>query len=203
MPMRWLCACRSRENRSSSIAAPAPTTPIRPGDTTSEARWPTTRSPSTTRTNRAYGGPFLWLRHAQTRIEAFTSDDMTGVVDAWHDGYGSAAQPLVHRRRVEWHGSARRFLVVDDLRCTGGPHEVAIAWHFDPACRVELDGDVAQVCAAGVRLQLRMSAPSASGAWHLHCGDPDSPLGWHSRRSARAFLRPPSSGAPASPRPPR
>lgn len=127
----------------------------------------------------SYGGPFLWLRHTQTRLESFSSDDMAGVVDAWHDGYGTAARPLVHRRRVEWHGSARRFLVVDELRGNGS-HDVAIAWHFDPACRVDLDGDVAHLHAPGVGMRLRMSAPAASGAWHLHLGDATGPLGWHS-----------------------
>jgi Heparinase II/III-like protein/Heparinase II/III N-terminus len=127
----------------------------------------------------AYGGPFLWLKHARTQLESFASDDMAGHVEAWHDGYATPGHPLTHRRRVEWHGSARRFIVVDDLR-GDRPHDVAIAWHFDPACEVELSGDVVRVRAPGVSLLLRMSAPADSGAWQLHAGDPDGPLGWHS-----------------------
>jgi len=126
-----------------------------------------------------YGGPFLWLRHASAEVESFASTDLAGHVDAWHDGYSALARPVIHRRRVEWHGSARRFIVVDDLR-GDGPHEVAIAWHFDPACQVEIVDDVARVQAPGVSLLMRMSAPPGSGEWQLHLGDPDSPLGWHS-----------------------
>ena len=85
----------------------------------------------------SYGGPFLWLRHAKTQLDEFSSDDRSGVVDAWHDGYQHGNNPVVHRRRVEWQGGARRFVVIDELR-GNGTHEVAIAWHFDPACQIEL-----------------------------------------------------------------
>jgi hypothetical protein len=127
----------------------------------------------------AYGGPFLWLRHAQARLDSFASDDMSGHVDARHDGYQTLRCPLVHRRRVEWHATSRRFVVNDELR-SEGPHRVAIAWHFDPRCELEVIDDVAHVRAPGVALRLRMAPPSGSGGWHLHAGSPDSLLGWHS-----------------------
>jgi len=126
-----------------------------------------------------YGGPFLWLRHARTKLESFASNDKAGHVEASHDGYSALARPLIHRRRVEWQGSARRFIVVDDLR-GDGPHEVAIAWHFDPACQVEVAGNVVRVNSQDVSMLLRMSAPPDSGVWELHLGDPTGSLGWHS-----------------------
>ncbi|MEO8152703.1 MAG: alginate lyase family protein [Rhizobacter sp.] len=127
----------------------------------------------------AYGGPFLWTRHAAAHLDSFTSDETSGHVTAWHDGYGALPRPLVHRRRVEWRGAAQRFVVSDALQ-TNGPHKVAIAWHFDPQCELEVIDDVVQVRAPGALLRLRMADTAHTGRWQLHRGDADSKLGWHS-----------------------
>jgi hypothetical protein len=127
-----------------------------------------------------YGGPFLWLRQAQTKLHSFASDDMAGHVDAEHNGYAVLAQKLTHRRRVEWHGTSRRFVVADTLQGRGA-HRIAIAWHFDPACQVELLGEAAHIHASGISLLLRMVEPAA-GQWHLYCGGDQEQLGWHSAK---------------------
>lgn len=126
-----------------------------------------------------YGGPFMWMRHANTRLASFASSDAVGHVEASHDGYRSLSHPLEHRRRVDWNAAAHRFTVTDTL-LTKGAHDIAIAWHFDPACAVELRDDGAEICAAGVAVRLRMNDPDVAGRWELHRGEPTQMLGWHS-----------------------
>ncbi|WP_457331841.1 heparinase II/III domain-containing protein [Rhizobacter sp. P5_C2] len=126
-----------------------------------------------------YGGPFLWLRHALCELESFASDDMAGHVQARHDGYRRLAQPVMHTRRVEWHGTARRFQVIDTLAGRGS-HAAAVAWHFAPGCRVEIIDGTAHIGADGVSLRLVVDSPETPGHWELHHGAPGSMLGWHS-----------------------
>ena len=67
------------------------------------------------------GGPFLWTRHARTRVRAV--DLRAGVVDAEHDGYTDGGAGVVHRRWVVAPADLPGVLVVD--RLTGpGRHDV-------------------------------------------------------------------------------
>ncbi len=125
-----------------------------------------------------YGGPFLWLRKARCQVSSFVSVDGAGHLDAMHDGYRSA-HGLIHRRRVDWLGASRHFIVTDTLS-GNGPHAIAMAWHFDPQCRVELRGDTVHVRSGPVTLQLVPQHSPVKGHWTLHHGATDSMLGWHS-----------------------
>jgi Heparinase II/III-like protein/Heparinase II/III N-terminus len=127
----------------------------------------------------SYGGPFMWTRHARTELASFTSTDADGHVEASHDGYRGLASPLVHRRRVEWSGAAQAFTVTDTL-LGKGTHDVAVCWHLDPACAVDLTEAGARVSAAGVVVRLRLLEQLPTGSWELHAGDPRGMLGWHS-----------------------
>ncbi len=127
------------------------------------------------------GGPHLWRKHARVQLASFASNDAAGHVDAWHDGYGALSSPLVHRRRVEWHGQGRHFDVIDELH-GDGPHKIAIAWHFDPNCEVTLSGDLALVRAGGCSFHVYLTKSSERGRWQLHYGDAKGHLGWHSPR---------------------
>lgn len=127
------------------------------------------------------GGPFLWLRKARTRVESFESSDVRGHVAAQHDGYRRLSDPLTHARRVEWDAAARRIIVADTLR-SRGPHQAAIAWHFDPNCSVSIvEGHRVLVRCDTVTVTMEMAeADRERGRWTLHEGDDRSMLGWHS-----------------------
>ncbi|NSC25102.1 heparinase [Streptomyces albus subsp. chlorinus] len=79
------------------------------------------------------GGPFLWTRHARTRVLlADVPDEGTARWCAEHDGY----QGTVHRRRVELTAGRRELRVVDEVR---GPRRAArLAFHLGPAITADL-----------------------------------------------------------------
>ncbi len=54
------------------------------------------------------GGPFLWLRHAQSREIDVTDDGRVAGWTAEHDGYSSLDPPARHRRSVRLDRAARR-----------------------------------------------------------------------------------------------
>jgi hypothetical protein len=106
------------------------------------------------------GGPFLWTRHARSRILRAPSDGVVsakgrpdarhhsqGGEAAWsaeHDGYARGRRAAVHRRSVELDRDARLLRVVDEV--TGrGPWPVRLAWHLGPLVEVELDGATARL----------------------------------------------------------
>ncbi|MEQ0563118.1 alginate lyase family protein [Amycolatopsis sp. NEAU-NG30] len=93
------------------------------------------------------GGPFLWTRHARTKVLSVrTPPEGPSRWSAAHDGYA----PAVHRRTVELDGGT---LVITDevLGETGAPGR--LAFHFGPAVTVTLDGTTA-----------RLSWPEPSGS---------------------------------------
>lgn len=125
------------------------------------------------------GGPFLWTRHARSRVLAV---DTSGTLDegtvSWcaeHDGY----RPSVHRRRVELTSPTRELRVVDEVR---GPHrEVRLAFHLGPEITADLVGNRAVLTwtrdgedrSAVLDLPGRLS-------WRAHRGETEPPLGWYS-----------------------
>ncbi|MGX1267354.1 alginate lyase family protein [Streptomyces phaeoluteigriseus] len=126
------------------------------------------------------GGPFLWTRHARSRVLATeTSGTADGGTARWcaeHDGYGRS----VHRRRVELTAESRELRVVDEVR---GPGEraVRLAFHLGPAISAELVGNRAVLTwtrdgedrSAALELPGRLR-------WRAHRGESDPPLGWYS-----------------------
>ncbi|MGI5347198.1 alginate lyase family protein [Streptomyces sp. CA-250714] len=89
------------------------------------------------------GGPFLWTRHARTRVlVADTSGTSHGGTARWcaeHYGY----QPSVHRRRVELTAASQELRVVDEAR--GPRRAVRLAFHLGPAITADLVGNRAQL----------------------------------------------------------
>ena len=75
----------------------------------------------------AEGGPFLWLRHARTRLISTVDADASARWSAEHDGYASLEPPARHRRSVELDRALRTLAITDDI--TGG-HEVTMAFHL-------------------------------------------------------------------------
>ncbi|MEV0222465.1 alginate lyase family protein [Streptomyces sp. NPDC050704] len=128
------------------------------------------------------GGPFLWTRHARSRVLAVdtpgTSDGGTARWSAEHDGY----QGSVHRRRVELTAATPELRVVDEVRGQPGPHRVVrLAFHLGPAIAADLVGNRAQLTWTrdGEERSAVLDLPGEL-SWRAHRGESDPPLGWYS-----------------------
>ncbi|MDV9192064.1 alginate lyase family protein [Streptomyces sp. SR27] len=125
------------------------------------------------------GGPFLWTRHARTRVlVAGPSDVSDGGTARWsaeHDGY----QGSVHRRRVELTAESRELRVVDEVHGERGP--VRLAFHLGPAIGAELVGNRAVLVWTrdGEDRSAVLDLPGEL-SWRAHRGESDPPLGWYS-----------------------
>ncbi|MDF4252067.1 alginate lyase family protein [Streptomyces sp. WMMB303] len=124
----------------------------------------------------ASGGPFLWTRHARSRV--LVADPSAEGAARWcaeHDGYRHA----VHRRRVELTATNRELRVVDEVR---GPRRAArLAFHLGPAVSAELVGNraVLRWTRDGEDRSAVLELPGRL-TWRAHRGETDPPLGWYS-----------------------
>ncbi|MFI7316488.1 alginate lyase family protein [Streptomyces venezuelae] len=122
------------------------------------------------------GGPFLWTRHARTRV--LVADTAGRNVARWsaeHDGY----QPSVHRRRVEVAAAEQEVRITDEVL---GPHRtVRLAFHLGPAITADLDGHRATLTWTrdGEERSAVLELPEEL-RWQAHRGESDPPLGWYS-----------------------
>ncbi|MER5375834.1 alginate lyase family protein [Streptomyces sp. NPDC002553] len=128
------------------------------------------------------GGPFLWTRHARSRVLVADPCDASGGGTArWcaeHDGY----RPSTHRRRVELTAASRELRVVDEVRGGHGRRRtVRLAFHLGPAIAADLVGDRAELTWTrdGEERSATLHLPGRL-RWRAHRGDGDPPLGWYS-----------------------
>ncbi|MFE9284943.1 alginate lyase family protein [Streptomyces olivaceus] len=122
------------------------------------------------------GGPFLWTRHARSRVLAVqTPQEGVSRWCAEHDGYGRT----VHRRRVELADASRELRVIDEVRGEG--RAVRLAFHLGPAVAADLAGSRAVLTWArdGEERSALLDLPSRL-SWRAHRGESDPPLGWYS-----------------------
>ncbi|MFE0378429.1 alginate lyase family protein [Streptomyces inhibens] len=125
------------------------------------------------------GGPFLWTRHARSRVlVADTSGASDGGTARWcaeHDGY----QGSVHRRRVELTAASQELRVVDEVR--GPRRAVHLAFHLGPAIAADLVGNRAVLTWTrdGEDRSAVLDLPGQL-SWRAHRGESDPPLGWYS-----------------------
>lgn len=128
------------------------------------------------------GGPFLWVRHAGTRvIETTGSSD--GEIASWtaeHDGYSDLDPPAIHRRTVHLDRARRRLDIVDRIQTTGA-HPLRLAFHLGPSVRAHLADGVAHL-----EWATRHGAACASMwlpdrlRWMAHRAVVDPVRGWYS-----------------------
>ncbi|MGV9310682.1 alginate lyase family protein [Streptomyces sp. NPDC003691] len=127
------------------------------------------------------GGPFLWTRHARSRVLAAdpsgegTSGGGTARWYAEHDGYRGS----VHRRRVELPAGSRELRIVDEVH---GPRTSArLAFHLGPAVTAELTGNraVLRWTRDGEDRSAVLDLPGEL-TWRAHRGAASPPLGWYS-----------------------
>ncbi|MFJ2742913.1 alginate lyase family protein [Streptomyces sp. NPDC087440] len=117
------------------------------------------------------GGPFLWIRHARTRVREAGASRWS----AEHDGYGEP----VHRRSVELDDAAREVRIVDEV---GGPRRaVRLAFHLGPEVTADLTGGQARLrwTRDGEDRSAVLDLPQ-SLEWRAHRGESAPPLGWYS-----------------------
>jgi hypothetical protein len=122
------------------------------------------------------GGPFLWIRHARSRVLAVdTSGEGVARWCAEHDGYRRS----VHRRRVELTAASRELRVVDEVR--GPRRDIRLAFHLGPAIAADLVGDRAVLTwfRDGEGRSAVLDLPGQL-TWRAHRGETDPPLGWYS-----------------------
>ncbi|MGW4954689.1 alginate lyase family protein [Streptomyces parvulus] len=125
------------------------------------------------------GGPFLWTRHARSRVlAADTSGAPDGGTSRWcaeHDGYPHS----VHRRQVELTAGRRELKVVDEVRGRGGA--VRLAFHLGPAIAAVLTENRAELSWTrdGEERSAALDLPGQL-RWQAHRGETDPPLGWYS-----------------------
>ncbi len=123
------------------------------------------------------GGNFMWLRKARARLQAHQTDASVQVFEGEHDGYRRLADPLIHRRRIEFDTNRGIIVVKDILQCQG-MHQLALHWHFSESCQVMRQGST--VVAQGRRQALELRCGLGNGP-QLLCGS-DNPIGgWISR----------------------
>ena len=125
------------------------------------------------------GGPFLWLRHANSREIGVTDTGETAEWTADHDGYLSLRPPARHRRSVRLDRTARSIRIVDEI--DDGGHDVRLAFHFGPDVQAELNGShaVLRWPTAGTPGEARLELPPGL-QWSLHRGETNPILGWYS-----------------------
>ncbi len=129
------------------------------------------------------GGPFMWTRHAVTRV--IESSTAAGA-DVWtwsaeHDGYSELDPPAHHRRTVRLYRTDRQIEIVDRVD-SAGVIAYRLAFHLGPDVDVRLDGHVAQLSWPGSSGELATGELSLPGSaeWSLTRGSSDPVLGWYS-----------------------
>ncbi|MFC6067129.1 alginate lyase family protein [Streptomyces ochraceiscleroticus] len=125
------------------------------------------------------GGPFLWTRHARSRVLAVdTSNEGMARWCAEHDGY-QETDGAVHRRRVELSAPKQELRVVDEVR--GPRRAVQLAFHLGPAIAADLTGNRAVLTWTrdGEDRSAVLDLPGEL-SWRAHRGETDPPLGWYS-----------------------
>ncbi|GAB3583445.1 alginate lyase family protein [Amycolatopsis endophytica] len=121
------------------------------------------------------GGPFLWTRHANTRVLARPG----GGVLRWcaeHDGYRVAT----HRRTVELDPAHRELRISDEITAERH-HPARLAFHIGPRVAAELSDRTALLTwtSRGREHAAVLDLP-AGLTWTPHRGQTDPPLGWYS-----------------------
>jgi hypothetical protein len=123
------------------------------------------------------GGPFMWTRHARTRV--LVSDPGSRGTGKWaaeHDGYSRGREPAVHRRTVRLDREHRELRIEDEVMAPTA-RQCRLSFHLGPAVTAVLDGESAILSWRDHTAVLAL--PSAL-TWTAFRGQEEPPLGWYS-----------------------
>lgn len=126
-------------------------------------------------------GPFMWSRHAKTRVVKCAD---LGVLQLWsaeHDGYERLNPPARHRRTVTLDAGTGGLEIVDELEISG-IHRIGLVLQLGPTIEVHLVDHRAELeweTPGGRRARGLLELPSDLG-WSVHRGQEDPILGWYS-----------------------
>ncbi|WP_034273122.1 alginate lyase family protein [Haloechinothrix halophila] len=154
------------------------------------------------------GGPFLWTRHARSRV---LRADTHGDVARWHgehDGYARRGRRhrrgATHRRTVTLDRTARRFTITDDVD-SARPHHCELAFHLGPTIDADLADSTARLrwTADGTERTATLDLPPEL-VWSEATGENAPPLGWYSpgfgrKQPTTTLLGTGSTGTPTDP----
>jgi len=124
------------------------------------------------------GGNFMWLKHAKARCEQWQSDATRDFFAGSHDGYERLADPVTHRRSIEFDKQVQVIRVTDTLTCKA-THQVEICWHFAETCRIQCMGN--EISARCGNQNAAMTMPGSGWSPVILSGQDDPPMGWISR----------------------
>ncbi len=129
------------------------------------------------------GGPFLWSKHARTRVSrASVADEGVQTWTAHHTGYARLDPALRHERTVSLDPGASTLTIVDAVT-SGTHHTVRLAYHLGPEVAVDLSGGRAELSWDGAAgpVSADLHLPTELH-WSVHRGETHPPLGWYSPR---------------------
>jgi hypothetical protein len=126
------------------------------------------------------GGPFLWTRHARSRVLVVHADP-TGI-SRWtgeHDGY-RARLGARHARSLALDPRARTLQITDRVE-TSRPLPARLYFHLGPDVDVALHGSAAELTwRQDDRLRTATLTLPEQLTWTAHRGETDPPAGWYS-----------------------
>jgi len=126
------------------------------------------------------GGPFMWTRHARSRILLAAHEGGVAQWCADHDGYARRGSAAVHRRSVELDSTKRELRVFDEV-LSPRRHPCRLTFHLGPSIRAEMAGNEARLSWTGRgREHAAVLELPAELSWTAHRGETDPPLGWYS-----------------------
>jgi hypothetical protein len=123
-------------------------------------------------------GPFLWSRHAASRLIQLDDDGDRVVWSAQHDGYSVLDPPAIHVRTIVFERRHRR-LSIEDRVDGDGERPCRLMWPLGPDVELSLAGSTAKIRWSGIRSPATMELDSAL-SWTALRGDVDPPMGWYS-----------------------
>jgi hypothetical protein len=127
-------------------------------------------------------GNFMWSHHARARCLEFDAGPGRQRFVGEHDGYERLADPVTHRREIDFDPEKQHIGITDTLRCKG-PHTATRAWHFAENCQVEPYGGGIQVISGFARVLLEPMEPL--DRMEIHRGGNPTQGGWISRNLGR------------------
>ncbi|MFO1346772.1 MAG: heparinase II/III-family protein, partial [Rhodocyclaceae bacterium] len=123
------------------------------------------------------GGRFLWTRKAAARVLQVPAAPDAFHFEGMHDGYCRLADPVEHRRSLDFDADSST-LVVTDKVIGHAQHVVEQFWHFSPATEVAQSGN--QVSVRGNRFSIAVVFEGDGISLDLFHGSDNPILGWYS-----------------------